>query len=140
MLTPRLITIFGISIPVFALHGMEEFATHFYDVDAQSQAIFGIFNSMSNHGATFLVFQLMLWLLLTVSFLLLLGKSVQFYLLGIVGLVYLYEMHHVYKAVTLASYYPGLITSLAFPVIAYFFWKEWMSVYKKSSRLKNIEL
>ncbi|MHB1086210.1 MAG: HXXEE domain-containing protein [Minisyncoccota bacterium] len=127
MITTRLKTIFALSIPLFIAHGVEEFLTHFYDIDAHDQAIFGILSGLSNHGATFVVFQVMLWLLLTISLLLLLGPKWQFNVLALVGLIYLYELHHIYKAIMIGGYYPGLITSLAFPSFTFFFWKEWFT-------------
>lgn len=127
MITTRLKTIFAISIPLFIIHGIEEFVTHFYDIDAHDQAVFGILSGLSNHGATFVVFQVMLWLLLTISLLLLLGPKWQFNVLALVGLIYLYELHHIYKAIMIGGYYPGLITSLAFPFFIFFFWKEWFT-------------
>lgn len=127
-ITKKLKIIFGLSIPVFIMHGIEEFITHFYDSDSHSQAIFGVFSSLSNHGATFVVFQIMLWLLLIIGFLLILGGRWQFYTFSIIGVVYLYELHHIIKAVMVQGYYPGLYTSLAFPIIAILFWKEWLRI------------
>lgn len=126
MISARLKNIFALSIPLFIAHGIEEFATHFYDTDAWDQAIFGnLFGNLSTHGATFVTFQIMLWLLLIISFLLLLGEKWQFRILAIAGAVYIYELHHIIKAVSVGGYYSGLITALAFPIVAYFFWREW---------------
>lgn len=133
MITNNLKLIFGLSILVFIAHGIEEFITHFYDSDSHSQAIFGIFSSLSNHGATFVIFQIMLWLLLTISLLLLLGGKWQFYTFSIIGIIYIYEFHHIIKAIGAQGYYPGLYTSLAFPIIAILFWLEWV----KARRLNN---
>ncbi len=130
MISSRLKTIFAVSIPVFIMHGIEEFKMHFYDIDSHSGAIFGTLSSLSNHGATFVTFQIMLWLLLIVSLLLLVGGRWQFYTFSIIGLVYVYELHHVIKAISVGGYYPGLYTSLAFPVIGFLFWREWLNVYK----------
>jgi len=123
MITKKLKIIFGLSIPLFILHGIEEFMTHFYDVDTHNGAIFGSLSGLSNHGATFVTFQVMFWLLLIISFLLILGEKWRLNVLAIAGLVYIYELHHLYKAVTVGGYYPGLYTALAFPIMAFFFWK-----------------
>ena len=40
------------------------------------------------------------------------------------GIIFIYELHHLYKAVLTGGYYPGLITALLFPVIGYFYWRE----------------
>ncbi len=127
MISNKLKIIFALSIPLFIAHGIEEFVTHFYDTDAWDQAIFGnLFGNLSTHGATFITFQIMLWLLLIISFLLLLGEKWQFRILAIAGVIYIYELHHIIKAVSVGGYYPGLVTALVFPVIAYFFWREWL--------------
>ncbi len=112
-------------------HGVEEFMTHFYDTDAHYGAVFGTLSELSNHGATFVTFQVMLWLLLIISFFLILGENWRFNVLAIVGLVYIYELHHLYKAVVIGGYYPGLYTSLVFPVMTFFFWKEWLQAKKQ---------
>jgi len=131
MITTKLKCIFGLSIPLFILHGIEEFMTHLYDIDTHDQAVFGLLSSLSNHGATFVVFQIMFWLLLVVSFLFLCGEKWQFYVLGIVGVVYVYEFHHIYKAISIGAYYPGLYTALAFPVMAVLFWREWLRIKRQ---------
>ncbi len=133
MITNRLRIIFALSVPVFIMHGVEEFMTHFYDIDAHDQAIFGLLSSLSMHGATFVVFQIMFWLLLIVSLLLLIGNKWQFYTLTLIGVIYVYELHHIYKAISVGGYYPGLYTSLAFPVIAVLFWKEWLQAKKQTA-------
>lgn len=131
MISTRLKTIFALSIPLFIAHGIEEFVTHFYDTDAWDQAIFGnLFGNLSTHGATFVTFQIMFWLLLIISFLLLLGEKWQFRILAIAGLIYVFELHHIYKAIMAGGYYPGVVTALLFPVIGFFFWKEWLKLYK----------
>jgi hypothetical protein len=132
MITNKLKIIFGLSIPLFMAHGTEEFMTHFYDIDAHDQKIFGLLSGLSNHGATFVTFQVMLWLLLIISFLLLMGQKWQFRILAIAGVVYVYELHHIIKAIQSWGYYPGLITALAFPFVAVLFWKEWLRIYKNN--------
>ncbi len=131
-ITRKLRNIFGLSVLLFIAHGVEEFLTHFYESDALDQAIFGnLFGTLSTHGATFVTFQIMFWLLLSISFLLLLGEKWQFRILAIAGVIYIYESHHIIKAILEGGYYPGLITSLAFPFLAILFWKEWFRIYKK---------
>ena len=136
MVSTRLKKIFALSIPLFIAHGTEEFVTHFYDTDAWDQAIFGnLFGNLSTHGATFVTFQIMLWLLLIISFLLLLGEKWQFRILAIAGVIYIYELHHIIKAVSVGGYYPGLITALAFPIVAYFFWREWFRILRSNKKI-----
>jgi hypothetical protein len=132
MITNELKLIIGLSIPLFILHGIEEYVTHFYNVDTHLQGVFSPLSGLTIHGATFVVFEVMFWLLLIVSFLLLLGPKWQLRAVALIGVVYLYELHHIYKAIMSEAYYSGLYTSLAFPILAFFFWKEWLrSVIQK---------
>lgn len=126
MISKKLKIIFLISIPLFVVHGVEEYFTGFYNVDAWDQSIFQPFMSLSVHQAMFATFQIMFWLLLAVSFLLVVGGRWQFRLLAVLGIIYVFELHHVFKALLVGGYYPGLITALAFPFIAFFFWKEYL--------------
>ena len=135
MISNKLKIIFGLSIPLFIIHGTEEFVTHFYDIDTHDQAIFGLLSGLSTHGATFVTFQIMFWLLLVISFLLIFGQRWQLNILAIIGVVYIYELHHVYKAILVGGYYPGLVTSLLFPIFAYFFWKEWIRIRLISKKI-----
>jgi len=131
MITSRLKTIFALSIPLFIAHGIEEIMTGMYDVDNQVHFLFSPLANFSSQGATFVVFQVMLWLLLIVSFLLLLGPKWQFRLLAVVGLLYLYEFSHILGAISVGGYYPGLWTALLFPVVAFFYWKELLGILMK---------
>ncbi|MEK7063342.1 MAG: HXXEE domain-containing protein [Patescibacteria group bacterium] len=126
MISPRLKTIFALSIPLFIAHGVEEYLTGFYNLDAWDEWVFGLLPFTSIHEAMFATFEVMLWLMFVVFLLSLLSERVRFYLLGVAGIIYVFELHHVVKAILVGGYYPGLITSLAFPVIAFFFWKEWL--------------
>lgn len=133
MISNRLKNIFVISIPVFVGHGLEEYFKDFYNIDGIFNFMIGPLNAMSMPQATFLLFQIMLWILLVVSALLITSEKWQLRLMIIPGLVYVFELHHIWKAVQMWDYYPGLITALAFPVFAFVFWKELL----KGLNLKN---
>lgn len=130
MISTKLKTIFALSIPLFIAHGIEEILTGFYQVDAWDQALFAPLASLSVHGAMFVTFQFMLWLLLAVGLLMLQSERMRLYVLGVAGVVYLFELHHIVKAILAGGYYPGLITALLFPPLAYLFWKEWVRNYQ----------
>ncbi len=136
MITSRLKTIFALSIPLFIAHGIEEILTGFYAVDAWDAYLFQPFAQLPLHGVMFVTFQLMLWLLLVVFLVLLLGEKWRFRLLAVIGVVYIFELHHPIKALLAGGYYPGLITSLLFPILAFFFWKEWIKNYQGFSHNK----
>lgn len=124
MITKRLKNLLLLSIILFIVHGIEELITGFYAIDSHVRFVFGFAQNMVPIHAAFLVFQIMLWLMLVVGYLLLLGPKWQLRLMVIPGLMFIYELHHLYKAISIGSYYPGLITALLFPVLGYFFWKE----------------
>ena len=131
MITQKLKHIFGLSIPLFIVHGIDEFVTNFNTTDVLDQRMFGIFfGDLSSHDIMFVTFQIMFSLLLIISFLFLLGEKWQFRILAIAGVVYVFELHHIIKAISAWAYYPGLITALIFPFVAVFFWKEWFRIYK----------
>lgn len=131
-MTTKLKNLFLLSAILFILHGTEELIMGFYNIDPQVKAMLGFVEKMTPLHAAFLIFQIMLWLLLVVSYLLLQGEKWQLRLMVIPGLVMTYELYHIYKAIALGSYYPGLITALFFPIIGYFFWKELVKNYKST--------
>lgn len=124
MVSKKLKNIFLVSIPVFIAHSLEEYFTNFYNIDLISKFVFGYFEKMSIYQATFLLFQIMIWLLLIISYLLINNEKWQLRLMIIPGLIYIFELHHIIKSLIIWNYYPGLITSLLFPIIGFLFWKE----------------
>lgn len=130
MITKRLKSIFGLSIPLFILHGIEEYQTGFYKIDPLDQLIFKPFLEMDGHQVMFITFQVMFLLLLVVSLLLVLNERWRLRMMFILGIVYVIEVHHIWNAVAAWSYYPGLYTAIFFPVLAFFFWRELMRVYR----------
>ena len=129
MISQKLKTIFLISIPVVIAHGIEELATGLYNVDSQVKLMLGFAQNMTPLQSAFWALQIMVWLTLLVSYFLILGPKWQFRLLIIPGVIMIYELEHVYKAIAAGGYYPGLVTALFFPVLAFFFWKEWLKNY-----------
>lgn len=136
MISRRLKIIFGLSIPLFILHGIEEYRTGFYKDSELNQLIFGPFLEMSWHQVMFATFQVMFWLLLVVSFLLVASERWRLRMMVVLGLAYILELHHIWKAIASWSYYPGLITALAFPVIGFFFWRELIKSFQSDIKTK----
>ena len=135
MISSRLKNIFILSILVFIAHGLEEYFTGLYNVDSHVEFMFGYFNTLPNLQAIFFLFQIMFWFTLIIFALLISGEKWQLRLMIIPGLVYIYELYHFWKAISVGGYYPGLITALMFPVIAFFFWKELIRNYKGQTLL-----
>ena len=130
MITKKLKNIFLLSIALFIAHGTEEIWNGFYNIDSHSKFLFNALNLLPTPQATFTLFQIMLWLLLIVSYLLILGPKWQLRLMVIPGLIFIYELHHLYKAISVGGYYPGLITAIPLYIIGFFFWKELIKNYK----------
>ena len=133
MISEKLKKIFLISIPVFIAHGTEEYIMGLYKIDSHVHFMFGYFENLPSMQAVFLLFQIMLWLTLIISYILISGEKWQLRMMVIPGLVYIYELHHIYKAVLVGGYYPGLITALLFPIIGFFFWKEIVGCFKQKT-------
>ncbi len=129
-MTKTLQKLFLISIPLFILHGLEEIFTGFYNRDSQVELWFGNLNSLPTPQATFILFQIMIWLMLIIGYLLLLGPKWQLRLMFIPGIVFVYELHHLYKAIGVGSYYPGLATAILLYIVGFLFWKELIKNYK----------
>mgnify|MGYP001583543906 CR=1 FL=1 len=123
-MTERLQKLFLFSIPLFIVHGLEEIFSGFYIIDSHVNFMFGYLVTLPNIQALFLLFQIMLGLMLIISYLLLLGTRWQLRLMCILGIVFVYEFHHLYKAVDVGGYYPGLITAIPLYIVGFLFWKE----------------
>ncbi len=130
MITKKLKTIFYISIPVFIAHGLEEIFNGFYNVDWSFKFVFGFLNTMSVPQATFIVFQIMIWLAFIVFAFLLASEKWRLRLMVLPGIIYVFELHHIWKALESWSYYPGVITAIAFPIIGFMYWKELLNNFK----------
>ncbi|OGY11308.1 MAG: hypothetical protein A3H88_03210 [Candidatus Blackburnbacteria bacterium RIFCSPLOWO2_02_FULL_44_9] len=132
MITKKLKTLIFIAIPVFFIHGMEEYFNNFYEIDPISRFAFQYFENFDSLRATFLFFQIMIVVLLITSFLLLLGGRYILFVAILFGLVFIFELHHLYRGITMMEYYPGLITSFFVYVLGYFYWKELLANLKRN--------
>ena len=121
--------IFLLSIVLFIVHGIEELATGFYNVDWSFLLVFGKLGG--NLSVIFIIYQLILYILLWLAYTLVArGKWVRV-LSSIVGSVMLLELQHLYEVVVTGKYYPGAYTAVLFPIVGFFFWKELVNNYKK---------
>ncbi len=111
----------GLSL-LFVIHGIEEYITSFYTIDHSFRQAFWFIDNMSVAQASFLVFQIFFWLiLLVINLFLFFPKSnfiIYFFLV-----VTIFELHHPLKSLLNWSYYPGLLTSLFFPIFGYIIYK-----------------
>jgi len=135
MITNRLKSIFALSILLFVIHGLEEIFTGFYNIDSHVAFMFGKLATLPTMQALFILFQIMLWLVLIVSYLLLLGPKWQLRLMFIPGIIFFYELHHLYKVIDVGGYYPGIITAIALYIVGFFFLKELLNNFKKNEQI-----
>ena len=123
-MTRRLHLLLGVSIPLFIIHGLEEWYTRIYETDSHVKFFFDPLANMSVAQATFIVFQISLWIILAISFFLTWNDRWQKRMMVILGFVFIYEIQHPISALMVQGYYPGLYSSLLFPIIGYYYWKE----------------
>jgi len=124
MISKKLKLVFGISIPVFIAHGLEEYFTKLYDFDP-------FYQFFSNPKAVFIFFVLVLGNILLIASYILIRKNKWVFGLSIaLGLLFIFELIHIYDAIRVGGYYPGLITSFAFPILAIFLGKELLTNWK----------
>ena len=128
MLSQRLKNIFALSIPLFIAHGIEEIVTSLYSIDSHVAFMFGKLAMLPTMQALFILFQVMLWVVLIVWYLLIRSERWQLWLMALPGVIFIYELHHFYKALAVGGYYPGLLTALLFPIIGYLYWREWIKL------------
>lgn len=131
ILSSKLQRIFLLSIPVFIAHGIEEYITEFYTVDNFSRFVFSYTEIMSPLQASFITFQIMIWITLILGAILITHSRWLLYVMIIPGLVYIFELHHLVKALILLNYYPGSITGILFPFIGFFYWKQLIKDLRK---------
>ena len=131
MISQKLKTVFYISIPVFIAHGLEEFFNNFYSIVWSTKLVFGFLNEMSVPQATFLVFQIMLWLTLIIFAFLITSEKWRLRLMFLPGMIFIVELHHPWSVITSWGYYPGAITAIPLLILGFLFWKELLSNYKK---------
>jgi len=131
MLTPGFKNLFLLSTFLFVLHGIEEIFTGFYAIDSHVAFVFGWLEPFLSLQSTFIFFQLLLWVFLFSVYFFLLDGKWGTAVAVIIGLVFIYELHHLYKAAIVGGYYPGLWTTLLFPILGFFYWKELSGILLK---------
>ncbi len=128
MISERLHKLFLLSIPLFIVHGIEEYLTGFYNVD---DILFGHLSPDISQSA-FAIFQVLWWIFLITIYKLSKSKY-GFNLMIFVGLIYIFELHHLIHALFIEkAYYPGVITAIGFPIFTLFFWKELIKNRRKT--------
>ena len=123
MISKKLQQILVLAIPLFIVHGLEEYATGFYTIDPIFKFLSGVWRHDGVSGNLF-TFSNYVLVFACVSALLISGKRWQLWLLSILGIIFFFEIHHIIEAIFRWQYYPGMITATLFPVVGIFYWKE----------------
>ncbi|HEY4527304.1 MAG TPA: HXXEE domain-containing protein [Candidatus Paceibacterota bacterium] len=131
MVTPRLKMLFALSVPLFIAHGIEELLTSFYAIDSHVAFVFGRLQPLLSLQTSFLILQLVFWTFLVIAYFVLRADRFILPLLLFVGVLYVYELHHLLKTFQAGSYYPGLATAIPLYMIGVLYWWELLG-----SRLK----
>lgn len=128
MATSRLKTLFALSIPLFIAHGIEEILTGFYAIDSHVAFVFGWLQPLLSLQTSFLILQLVFWTFLVIAYFALRADRFVLTLLFFVGVLYVYELHHLLKTFQVGAYYPGIVTAIPLYVVGVFFWRELIAV------------
>ena len=131
MISEKLKLIILLSIPVFIIHGIEEYINRFYDVFPLHSLTWAPQLFQTIPQTAFLAFQVTWWLLLVVAFLLISGRKGTKIVLVIYGIVMIYELTHILHTLVTGKYIAGFYTSLLFPFLNYFYWKELLKNFKR---------
>ena len=124
MITPRLKMLFALSIPLFVAHGIEELLTSFYAIDSHVEFVFGWLQPLLSLQTSFLILQLVFWMFLVIAYFVLRADRFVLPLLLFVGVLYVYELHHLLKTFQAGAYYPGLATAIPLYMIGVLYWWE----------------
>ncbi len=131
MISYRLRLLVFLSSILIVLHGIEEYLTNFHHIDPIFLFVFAPLLKGNANQAAFVTFQIMAWMLLFSSFVLLQGRKWILRMLCILGIVMIFELHHFVEAMMTQSYYSGLLTASLFPVLAFFYWKELLKEFRR---------
>lgn len=132
MLSKRFQLILVLSLLLNYLHGFECILTKFYDLQPNFYFFTEYLHSI--HESVYFVFHGTFWVFILLAFFLLKGGKWIFIPLALYGSVFFTEFHHFVRGVLMMSYYPGMITSLFFPILGVFYWKEVLQLWKKVSK------
>lgn len=122
MISKNLRFLFLISLFLIAAHGVEEQLTGFRHTDSFVIALGGFLNTTPE--TFYWAFHIIWWALLPSLYIFLRKNPVLLPLLTLFSIVFVFELHHVIKAIVAGQYYPGMITAALYPVLGVFFYKE----------------
>ncbi len=134
MITKRIKNLIFISLLLNIFHGIEVIVSGFYFKEPHFYLITKLFNTISE--AFYFGSHLVFWFAVICLYLIFYSDKTRNLVLGLYGTIFVTEAHHFVKAILTASYYPGAITSIFFPILGYLYWKEFLSNVVSSSKKK----
>ena len=114
-----------VSLGAFVIHGIEEYFSRFYAIDPQAEVIFRSL-AVGDYRAGFIILQVLFWLVLLGAYFLVRANKQEALIAAALGAISLYELTHIWYGLRLGGYYPGLYTSLAFPLLAVYFFRHFI--------------
>lgn len=119
---PKLKVLIAISILVFILHALEEYVTGFPSTDRSFLWIVDAFDGLTFPQSVFILYQISLISLICIIFAVIYIRFAVSVLLIFLGIIFLLETSHIAAAIITVGYYPGVYTSLAFPILSIAYW------------------
>ena len=129
MISNKLKKLFYLSVALIYLHALEEVLTGFPSSDSFMTLGGKVF------GTTPGIFYWILhtvWLLgIPLTFILARKSILLLGLMMLFGVVFIFEFHHLIKALLRADYYPGMITAFLYPMVGIFYWKQLLADWRR---------
>ncbi len=129
MISKKLKVLLIISIVIVYLHFFEEVISGFYIHDWIMKYISNHFNNINQ--AQYYGSHIVWILMIGPAALLALGGKWTLRVLTLYGLFFIFELHHLIDAIRTLTYYPGVITNIAFEIVGFFYWKELLYNWRK---------
>lgn len=130
MITVKLKEIYLVTIVLFLVHAVEEYFTHFPTVDPILTAVAS--KIPLNPNFLFILLQIIWTTFLVVVFFIAPSRGkFSLSLMVLVGLVLIFELEHLIRAIMSQSYYPGLATAILLAIVGFTFWNELTRGFKR---------
>lgn len=122
MISRNLQFLFLLSLFLITAHGIEETLTGFRHADS-FVIVLANYTNMTPE-MFYWVFHIIWWTLLPSVYIFLRKSTVMLPLLTLFSIVFMFESHHIIKAIIANQYYPGMITAFFYPILGVFFYRE----------------
>ena len=136
MISTKLKKIILFTLLLIYAHGIEEMLMGFWKVDSVVMTWNKYLTSIPQ--AVYYASHIPFWFFVTSIFFLILGGKWTLRVLALFGVIFVFELHHVFGAIFIShGYYPGLITAIFYPVVGFFYWKELLNNFNENRQRKT---